>query len=110
MTSLPLKPSLGVWGIKMKQIKVGIIGDYDPKKSPSHIPTNEALNHAAVTLSVPLNYTWLPTVTLEDQSFKTKLKKFDAFWCAPGGPYESRRGALEAIRFAREEHVPFIAT
>jgi len=93
-----------------KQIKVGIIGDYDPKKSPSHIPTNEALNHAADTLSISLNSTWLPTVMLEGQSLKTTLKEFDALWCAPGGPYESRGGALKAIRFARETRIPFIAT
>ena len=94
----------------MNQIKVGIIGDYDPKRSPSHIPTNEALNHAADTLSISLNSTWLPTVTLDSQPLNTTLKEFDALWCAPGGPYESRRGALEAIRFAREKQIPFFAT
>ena len=94
----------------MNQIKVGIIGDYDPKRSPSHIPTNEALNHAADTLSISLNSTWLPTVTLDIQPLKTTLKEFDALWCAPGGPYRSRRGALEAIRFAREKQIPFFAT
>jgi CTP synthase (UTP-ammonia lyase) len=93
-----------------KQIKVGIIGDYDPKKSPSHIPTNEALNHAADKLSISLNSTWLPTMTLETQSLKTTMKGFDALWGAPGGPFESRKGVFEAIRFARERQIPFIAT
>ena len=93
-----------------KQIKVGIIGDYDPKKLLSHTPTNEAINHAADNLSIKSNSIWLPTVTLEDQSSKTTLKEFDALWCAPGSPYASMEGALEAIRFARENRVPFIAT
>ena len=93
-----------------KQIKVGIIGDYDPKRSPSHTPTNKALHHAALALPVHLQYTWLPTVDLEDKSLNTTLKAYDAFWCAPGGPYEKREGALEAIRFAREKSIPFIAT
>jgi CTP synthase (UTP-ammonia lyase) len=34
-----------------QQLKVGIIGDYDPKTFLSHISTNEALSHAASTLS-----------------------------------------------------------
>lgn len=38
------------------------------------------------------------------------MREYDAFWCAPGSPYRSLTGALDAIRFAREERVPFIGT
>ena len=31
-------------------------------------------------------------------------------WCAPGGPYRSLDGALEAIRWARETNVAFLGT
>ncbi len=93
-----------------QQLKVGIIGDYDPKKVLSHIPTNEALSHAASALSVSLDSTWLPTLSLAGQSRGTTLKQFDALWCAPGSPYESMDGALQSIRFAREMGWPFIGT
>lgn len=93
-----------------QQVKVGIIGDYDPKKFFSHISTNEALSHAASALSVSLDSTWLPTRSLAGPSIGTTLKQFDALWCAPGSPYESMDGALQAIRFAREMGWPFIAT
>jgi CTP synthase (UTP-ammonia lyase) len=93
-----------------QQVKVGIIGDYDPKKFFSHVPTSEALNHAASALAVSLDITWLPTLSLGDQSRVTVLKQFDALWCAPGSPYESMDGALQSIRFAREMEWPFIAT
>jgi CTP synthase (UTP-ammonia lyase) len=93
-----------------QQVKVGIIGDYDPKKFFSHVPTNETLNHAASALAVSLDITWLPTLSLGDQSRVTVLKQFDALWCAPGSPYESMDGALQSIRFAREMEWPFIAT
>jgi CTP synthase (UTP-ammonia lyase) len=92
------------------QLKVGIIGDYDPKTFFSHISTNEALDHAATALSVSIDSTWLPTLSLTGQSIRTMLKQFDALWCAPGSPYESMDGALRAIRFAREMGFPFIAT
>lgn len=95
----------------MKQhLKVGIVGDYDPKRFLSHIPTSEALNHAAEALSVAVDSTWLPTLSLAGPSAGTILKQFDALWGGSGSPYESMEGALYAIRFARERGRPFIAT
>ena len=94
----------------IQRVKIGIIGDYDPKKLFSHIPTSEALSHAARALAVSVDITWLPTSSLVDQSRGTMLKQFDALWCAPGSPYKSMDGALQSIRFAREMGWPFIAT
>jgi CTP synthase (UTP-ammonia lyase) len=93
-----------------QQLKVGIIGDYDPKTFFSHISTNESLSHAASALSVSIDSTWLPTLSLTGQSIGTALKQVDALWCAPGSPYESMDGALQGIRFAREMGIPFIGT
>jgi len=93
-----------------QQLRVGIIGDYDPKKYVSHVSTNEALSHAAGALSISLNFTWIPTSSLSRRQVRTTLKRFDALWCAPGSPYESMDGALQAVRFAREMGWPFFAT
>ena len=92
-----------------QQLKVGIIGDFDPHL-PSHMATNEALGHAASALSVALDCSWLPTQQLDKESSETALRQFDALWCASGGPYESMTGALQAIQFAREEGWPLIGT
>lgn len=88
------------------QINIGIIGDYDGR--PSHLATQEALKHCANQLGVEAVYTWLPTTELEDSCME--LKKYDGLWCAPGSPYKSMNGALNAIKFAREEDYPFIGT
>ena len=93
-----------------RQLRVGIIGDYDPERYFSHIPTNEALGHAADALFVPLDFTWIPTPSLTGQSIGKTLKQFDALWCASGSPYENVDGAIGAIRFAREMGWPFIGT
>jgi CTP synthase (UTP-ammonia lyase) len=90
-------------------LRIGIIGDYDPNLR-YHIATNEALKHAAKGLGVALDFEWLPTLPLEEKSSQMGLKSFDALWCAPGSPYESMRGALKSIRFAREKGWPFIGT
>lgn len=92
-----------------RQIRVGIIGDYDPNRL-SHIPTNQALKHAAGVLSASVYSSWLSTRSLAEGPTATSLKEFDALWCAPGSPYENMDGALHAIRFAREEGWPFIGT
>lgn len=89
-------------------LRVGIIGDYQPTFRP-HQATDEALAHTAQTLSVPVEVTWLPTASLEGQP-EPHLSEFDALWCAPGSPYQSLTGALNAIRFAREGHRPFLGT
>ena len=94
----------------MKQdIKIGIVGDFNPR-SPYHIATNDSLNHAAAALSIAVNISWVPTESLDGVDVATMLKPFNALWCAPGSPYVSMSGALNAIRFARENDVPFFGT
>ena len=51
---------------------------------------------------------WVPTRELRDAA--RDLAAFDAVWVVPASPYENTTGALEAIRFARETHRPFLGT
>lgn len=92
-----------------QQVRVGIIGDYDPHRR-YHVATDEALGHAATALSISLASTWIPTQSLAEGSVGATLRPFDALWCAPGSPYKSMAGALRAIRFAREQGRPFVGT
>ena len=93
----------------MKQtIKIGIVGDFNPN-SPSHKATNEALFHASEHCGLAVDVQWIPTIALDDQPAQT-LDAFAALWCAPGSPYQSMEGALNGIRYAREENRPFIGT
>jgi CTP synthase (UTP-ammonia lyase) len=92
-----------------QRLKVGVIGDFDPNRW-FHIATNEALGHAATAISVPLDFSWIPTESLAKGLIETTLKSFDALWCSPGSPYKSMNGALRAIQFAREQGWPFIGT
>jgi len=88
-------------------IKIGIIGDYDGR--PSHIATNEAIKHCASYLGLRQETQWISTDSLDDSSAQS-LECFDALWCAPGSPYKSAQGAMNAIQFARENNYPFIGT
>jgi CTP synthase (UTP-ammonia lyase) len=87
----------------------GIIGDFDPQLR-YHLATNEALDHAASALSVTVDCIWLPTESLDHADCEATLQGFDALWCAPASPYNSMRGALQGIQFARAQGWPFIGT
>ena len=89
-------------------IKIGIIGDYD-NELISHKATNEALKHCADALNIKLEARWIPTEFLETD-VNNKLHDFHGLLCSPGSPYKSRKGALNGIRFARENNYPFIGT
>jgi CTP synthase (UTP-ammonia lyase) len=94
----------------MKQtLNVGVIGDYDPGVA-SLVATETALDHAAAALAVPLSVSWISTPSLAGADVDNRLVSFHGLWCAPGSPYQSMRGALQGIRFAREQKWPFIGT
>jgi CTP synthase (UTP-ammonia lyase) len=92
-----------------RKLQIGIIGDYNPD-SRYHIATEEALGHAATALSISIESSWIPTQSLESGPVEKILNPFHALWCSPGSPYKSMDGALQAIKFAREQGWPFVGT
>ena len=111
MSCQPLSTTLGK-GLNTTmddEMKIAVIGDFEPERS-SHKATDEALLHATDSMSFALTTEWFPTPSLETEIDTAKLEKYHGIFCAPGGPYKSMAGALEAIRFARERGLPFIRT
>jgi CTP synthase (UTP-ammonia lyase) len=87
-------------------LTVGLVGDRDFSIT-AHRAIPEALALAAQALGLQVRPVWLFTETLLDAR---EVDGFDALWCVPGSPYRSMAGALRAIRFAREQAVPFLGT
>lgn len=89
------------------KLDLAIVGDFNADFKP-HPATNEALSDAANTLAFALNTTWLPTRSLltQDDSWES----FDGFLISPGSPYESMKGALNVIEFARNFPRPVLGT
>lgn len=87
-------------------IKIGIVGDYDGR--PSHIATEEAIKHSAKKLGLEVTSTWLSTASFDNSA--QELQTYHGIWCAPGSPFISMNGALNAIQFAREHNYPFLGT
>jgi CTP synthase (UTP-ammonia lyase) len=91
-----------------RPIRIGLIGDFDPQVK-AHVAIPQAVALAANTLSCEAGTDWLATPLLEHDSGQL-LSTYDALWCVPASPYASMDGALSAIRFAREQGIPFLGT
>jgi len=90
-------------------IRVGIVADYDPKNK-YHVATEQSIAHAAEALGITAEALWMDTDTLDKTDAEARLAECDAIWCGTSSPYRSMEGALRAIRFAREQGVPFVGT
>ena len=88
-------------------IKIALIGDYSPQVT-AHVAIPEVLRLAATVLKSEVEDIWLGTETIE--SNLPQLSDFDGLWCVPASPYKSMDGALRAIKFARENKIPFLGT
>jgi len=89
-------------------MRIGLVGDFDSQVK-AHVAIPQAVALAANALACDAGTYWLATPLLERDSGQL-LSTYDALWCVPASPYASMNGALRAIRFAREQGVPFLGT
>jgi len=90
-------------------VRIGILGDFNPEFR-SHHATNEALQHAAAKLKLPVESAWISTPSVLEPEAQRMLESFDGIWAAPGSPYKSFDGMLKGIEFARRRDWPFLGT
>jgi CTP synthase (UTP-ammonia lyase) len=88
--------------------RIVLVGDQSPEVK-AHAAIPRALTMAAESLEAKITTTWMPTKDLAGNADR-QLGDFQGIWCVPGSPYASMDGALEAIRFARENKIPFLGT
>lgn len=85
------------------QVRIALVGDYDPG-AIAHQAIPIALDRAARANSTLVEFEWKHTSTLGP------LAGYHGVWCVPGSPYANEASALDAIRWVREEGVPFLGT
>jgi CTP synthase (UTP-ammonia lyase) len=90
-------------------LRIGILGDFNPEFR-SHHATNDALQHAARSLQLDVESTWLPTPSLLDPGAAAAFDSFDGLFASAGSPYKSFDGMLKGIEFARVHDRPFLGT
>ncbi len=85
--------------------RIALVGDSNADVV-AHQAIPQALKIACESLNVELDATWLHTTAV----LSTDLSAYDGIWCVPASPYASMAGALAAIRYARENKLPFLGT
>ncbi|WP_454864430.1 CTP synthase C-terminal region-related (seleno)protein [Pseudomonas rhizophila] len=89
-----------------RSLHFALVGDYDPQIT-AHRAIPIALELASKQTGHHIGFQWLGTDLITDSAV---LNGFDGVWCVPGSPYRNENGALQAIRFAREQRRPFLGT
>jgi CTP synthase (UTP-ammonia lyase) len=81
--------------------RLALVGDRSPHvRSHARIPG--LLKELEERDHLDLDAYWIPTGEPVDG--------FDGIWLLPGSPYRSEAGAIQAVRTAREQGIPFLGT
>ena len=104
-------PNLAMWQDFVAAIsqpkyhcRVGVVGKYTQVKD-AYISICEALNHAGVQCQSAVEVVYINAETL---STTTELESLDAILVPGGFGDRALAGKLEAVRFARENKLPFL--
>jgi CTP synthase (UTP-ammonia lyase) len=83
--------------------RIAILGNINPLYEP-HYSMNAFLDGIVDRF----DYGWIPTEVLVDNAAQI-LKNYQGI-IAGSGPYKSKAGVINGIRFARENNIPFLGT
>ncbi|MFQ5763040.1 MAG: CTP synthase, partial [Candidatus Bathyarchaeia archaeon] len=89
-------------------VKVALCGKY-AKLADSYVSINEALRHAAASLHVKVDISWIEAEDLEqDPTRVEKLKDLDGILIPPGFGSRGTEGKIIAVQYARQQNLPFL--
>lgn len=112
---LPSKstPELAKWKEFLTRLKnpksevtIGLVGKYVELKD-SYKSISEAFIHAGAANEVRVNLKWIHSESLTKLNLDAELSGLDGILVAPGFGSRGISGKIEAVRFARENKIPF---
>ena len=115
MLSLPdnLEPDLSKWKDFLrklknpkKSIKIGLVGKY-VELQDSYKSILESLIHAGAANEVKVNVDSIHSEELTNENCKTRLQNIDGLLVAPGFGNRGIEGKISAIKYVRENKIPF---
>jgi CTP synthase len=87
-------------------IKIGLIGKYVELKD-SYKSISEAFIHAGVVNTCHIELIWIHSEQLEQADFSELFKNIQGILVAPGFGNRGVEGKINAIKYARENQIPF---
>ncbi len=88
------------------EVTIGIVGKY-VEYEDSYKSLKEALVHGALAHNLKLNLIWVEAEGLEQEGYESQLAGFDGILVPGGFGKRGIEGMLNAIRYARENKVPY---
>jgi len=89
-----------------KQVKIGLIGKYIELKD-SYKSIAESFIHAGVSNDCKVNIEWIHSEQLNDENVNELLGDLKGILVAPGFGDRGIEGKISAIKYARENKIPF---
>ena len=87
-------------------LRIALVGDFNPEVI-AHQAIPLAIDDAAAVQELTADYDWVATTDIKSAD---DLVGYDAIWLVPASPYQNAEGAFIAIRYARENSIPFLGT
>ena len=88
------------------EVNIAIVGKY-VEYEDSYKSLKEALVHGALAHNLKLQVTWIEAEGLEAHNYQQQLEGFDGILVPGGFGKRGIEGMLNAIRYARENNVPY---
>jgi CTP synthase len=88
------------------EINIGLVGKY-VEYEDSYKSLKESLLHGGLAHNTKVNISWIESERLKWPDAQQELRKFDGILVPGGFGRRGVEGMLQAIRFAREEKVPY---
>ncbi len=91
----------------VKSCRIAVVGKYT-SNGDSYKSIAESLIHAGIPYSSEVEIKWIESDELETDNAAILLADVDALVVAPGFGARGIEGKIEAVRIARETHIPFL--
>jgi len=89
-----------------KEVTIGVVGKYTNLKD-SYKSLIEALTHGGIENNVKVKIEWINAEKIEPNQLIKELKTVDGILIPGGFGYRGVEGKIQAIKFARENDIPF---
>jgi CTP synthase len=101
------KDFLGTLKNPIHEVKIGLIGKYIELKD-AYKSIAEAFIHAGVANECRVKVEWIHSEKIDPQNLKNQLGGLHAILVAPGFGERGIEGKIAAIKYARENKIPFL--
>lgn len=89
------------------EVTIGLIGKYIELKD-AYKSIAEALIHAGVSNETRVNVEWIHSEKIDDKNVEERLRNLHGILVAPGFGDRGIEGKITAIKYARENKIPFL--